>query len=144
MKDSVSSLESIIPIMSSASQNRRSMTREHAQKCWKQCLSLTRPSFGLFFQKEERRLGVSSQTEIHAYTLLSLTSAISADCSKESIRGCTAEVKILDGDTATCSWREVWAAAVAVNEKCVKKSKAGIAFDLGKSPFLSLTLALSR
>ena len=87
---------------------------------------------------------VSSQTEIHAYTLLSLTSAVPADCSKESIRGCTAEVKILDVITERCSWRNVWAAAVAVNEKCVKKGKAGIAFGLGKSPFLSLTLALSR
>lgn len=79
---------------------------------------------------------VSSQTEIHAYALLSLTSAVPADCSKESIRGCTAEVKILDVNTETCSWRNVWAAAVAVNEKCVKKGKAGIAFGLGESPFL--------
>lgn len=78
---------------------------------------------------------VSSQTGTYAYALPSLPSAVPADCSKESIRGCTAMVRIVGGITEKCSWRDIWAAAVAINEKCVNKGKAGVAFGLGLLPF---------
>lgn len=45
---------------------------------------------------------------------------------------CTATIDFEEGDTDKASWYEMWMAAVAVNEMCVKKGKAGAAFDLGK------------
>lgn len=46
---------------------------------------------------------------------------------------CTSVVDLVDGDTDNSSWFEMWAAAVAVDEICVKHGKAGAAFGLGKS-----------
>ena len=49
---------------------------------------------------------------------------------------CTATVDILNADRDKSSWHELWAGAVAVNELCVKRGRAGVSFGLGRSPFL--------
>ena len=56
--------------------------------------------------------------------LYSLLSTESGDC--------TSAVDLVEGDTDNSSWNEMWAAAVAVEEICVKKGKAGAAFGLGE------------
>lgn len=45
---------------------------------------------------------------------------------------CTAIVDFAEGDTDNSSWFEMWAAAVAVDEMCVTKGKAGAAHGLGE------------
>ena len=56
---------------------------------------------------------------------------------KVSTSKCTATVDLLNADSEKCSWRELWAGAVAVNELCVKKGKPGMSTGHGRSPLLS-------
>ena len=60
-----------------------------------------------------------------------------ADHHKVSTSKCTATVDLLNGDDETSSWRELWAGAVAVNDMCVKKGKAGMSLGHGRSTLLS-------
>lgn len=55
---------------------------------------------------------------------------------KVSASKCTATVDLLNADKQTSSWRELWAGAVAVNDMCVKKGKAGASFGQGRLPLL--------
>lgn len=54
---------------------------------------------------------------------------------------CTAIIDFAGGDTDESSWIEMWAAAVAVNEMCVTKGKAGAAYGLGQYKRLMLSLS---
>ena len=56
---------------------------------------------------------------------------------KVSTSKCTATIDLLNADSETSSWRELWAGAVAVNDMCVKKGKAGMSVAPGRSPLLS-------
>lgn len=52
---------------------------------------------------------------------------------------CIATIDFEEGDTDKGSWYEMWMAAVAVNEMCVTKGKAGAALGLGKSILSTLS-----
>lgn len=63
----------------------------------------------------------------------------SDDCLLTAPGTCTATIDFEEGDTDKSSWYEMWMAAVAVNEMCVTKGKAGAAFGLGKSILSTLS-----